>query len=49
MASYTAPQITELGSLSEVTLNVYKSAGAGDTVYVSGEAAIVTGPIVSTS
>jgi hypothetical protein len=44
MHSYTAPQVSRLGSLADLTQSVItKSAGSGDVIVINGQSTSVPG------
>ncbi len=44
MPEYESPTITELGTVQDMTLNVYKSTGSGDLIFVGGQQVADAGP-----
>jgi sporulation protein YlmC with PRC-barrel domain len=47
MEKYETPTVTELGTVQDLTLNVYKTKGSGDIIYVDGTEIANVGPTAS--
>lgn len=48
MAAYEAPEVTDLGSLDDLTLStIHKSAGTGDVIVINGVSIPVPGGSVT--
>lgn len=49
MRDYQRPAVRNLGSMQELTQNVYKDSGSSDYVYITGQPPIPAGTITSIS